>query len=183
MCKEEVKKKQKTEINRMESSKKHSYTRGFPIMDLPDFIIMDILSRLPIRTLLQSRCVCKTWFNLPLDPYFNNVRLATSPSINIVSPSLNGCSLVELQDRDCNYTRLRYRLLWFRKLQRQMAMSSSLKLEFLGSCNGLLCFSDYYHNNVSMLNPIMGEYVALPKPKTETKKREKFYDCGLWVWK
>ncbi|XP_059654427.1 F-box protein At3g07870-like [Cornus florida] len=138
-------------------------------MYLPDFIILDILSRLPIRTLLQSRCVCKTWFNLLLDPYFSSVRLATSPPfINIVFPSLNGFSLVELQDHVCNYTNQRHRPLWFRKLL--PAMSSIFRLNFLGSCNGLLCFSDHYHNNVNILNPISGEYVALPKPKTEKER-------------
>ncbi|XP_059658659.1 F-box protein At3g07870-like [Cornus florida] len=154
-------------------------------MDLPSFIIVAILSRLPIRTLLQCRCI------------FNNVRLARSAFINIVFRVHNGFYLLELgHDHDCNYTHQPHGPMWFKnplKLghdskyahqpmwlphanaiepHRPMCFRMTFyiphrELELVGSCNGLLCFSDYYQtiDRVYIVNPIFGEYVALPKPE------------------
>ncbi|XP_059654425.1 F-box protein At3g07870-like [Cornus florida] len=128
-------------------------------MDLPDSIIMDISFRLPIRTLLQS-----------------SVRLATSPFIDIVCPSRNGFSLVELQDHVRNYdTHLRHGPLWFGKLQ--PAKSSDLKLGLLGSCNGLLCLSDYYFLPCKHTQPNSGR-ICCPS-KTQNRQRERFVAYGF----
>ncbi|KAL6204269.1 hypothetical protein ACLB2K_021537 [Fragaria x ananassa] len=40
-----------------------------PVLDL-DAVIFDILSRLPPKSLLRFRCVCKAWRTLISDPYF-----------------------------------------------------------------------------------------------------------------
>ncbi|KAK1567325.1 hypothetical protein Q3G72_010888 [Acer saccharum] len=47
--------------------------------ELPLPILIDILSRLPVKTILQCKCVCRTWFNLLSDPYFAQMCLARAP--------------------------------------------------------------------------------------------------------
>uniref|UniRef100_A0A7N2L6A9 F-box domain-containing protein n=1 Tax=Quercus lobata TaxID=97700 RepID=A0A7N2L6A9_QUELO len=49
------------------------------IPELPCIILMDILSRLPITSILQYKCVCKTWFNIISDPYFAKLHFARAP--------------------------------------------------------------------------------------------------------
>ncbi|KAM3198794.1 hypothetical protein P3L10_034459 [Capsicum annuum] len=39
-------------------------------MDLQEEIIMDILSRLPVQSLLRFKCVSKFWMTLISQPYF-----------------------------------------------------------------------------------------------------------------
>ncbi|XP_059658897.1 F-box protein At3g07870-like [Cornus florida] len=137
----------------------------FPMMDLPSPTIVDILSRLPTRTLLNCWCVCKTWFNLLLDPYFNSFRLAKMPYTSIIMLSRVGCGfesfdLIELAHQT-NYIDQR---MCFRHTK-----TSYPELELIGCCNGLLCFSNGYPNDSFYIsNPILGEYVALPKPKPQT---------------
>ncbi|XP_030934680.1 F-box/kelch-repeat protein At3g23880-like isoform X2 [Quercus lobata] len=38
--------------------------------DLPDEIVLDILSKLPVKSLLRFRCVCKPWYSYIANPSF-----------------------------------------------------------------------------------------------------------------
>ncbi|XP_043721159.1 F-box protein CPR1-like [Telopea speciosissima] len=51
-------------------------------MNLPEDIILDILSRLPVKSLLRFRSVCKPWCALITDPYFVQMHLSRSLAIN-----------------------------------------------------------------------------------------------------
>ncbi|CAH1444704.1 unnamed protein product [Lactuca virosa] len=49
--------------------------------DLPGHVIVDILSRLPVKTIIHCKCVCKKWLDLVSDSYFANLHLsARSPA-------------------------------------------------------------------------------------------------------
>ncbi|XP_059632200.1 F-box protein CPR1-like [Cornus florida] len=45
---------------------------------LPDDILFDILSRLPVQNLMQYRCVCKSWQSMISDPQFIKTHLHRS---------------------------------------------------------------------------------------------------------
>ena len=38
--------------------------------DLPDEIVLDIFARLPVKSLLRFRCVCKPWYSSIANPRF-----------------------------------------------------------------------------------------------------------------
>uniref|UniRef100_A0A2K2CB00 F-box domain-containing protein n=1 Tax=Populus trichocarpa TaxID=3694 RepID=A0A2K2CB00_POPTR len=42
-------------------------------------VMIDILSRFPLKTILSFRCVCKTWLRLISDKDFANPHLSRSP--------------------------------------------------------------------------------------------------------
>ncbi|KAK3034054.1 hypothetical protein RJ639_034279 [Escallonia herrerae] len=48
--------------------------------DLPSCLVTDILSRLPVKTLVQSTCVNKSWYTLITDPSFISTHIARSVS-------------------------------------------------------------------------------------------------------
>ncbi|KAI9114984.1 hypothetical protein K1719_013997 [Acacia pycnantha] len=110
---------------------------------LPPELIENILSRLPVRFLLQLRCVCKSWKSLISDPQFAQLHLrmaATDPNFthhNIVFCSLGrkrtvkSCPVASIRDGlAINAVKLAYPL------------KKSNRYDFIvGSCNGLLCFS------------------------------------------
>ncbi|XP_058739789.1 F-box/kelch-repeat protein At3g23880-like [Vicia villosa] len=64
---------------------------------LPDDIIARILSFLPVRSLLQLRCVCKSWKTLISQPTFIKLHLhqsAKTPQIALISNSFNGFKIM-----------------------------------------------------------------------------------------
>ncbi|XP_042515312.1 F-box protein CPR1-like [Macadamia integrifolia] len=50
--------------------------------NLPEDLIIDILSRLPVKSLLRFRCVSKPWCTLITDPSFIKMHLNRSLAIN-----------------------------------------------------------------------------------------------------
>ncbi|XP_039683334.1 F-box/kelch-repeat protein At5g15710 isoform X2 [Medicago truncatula] len=113
-----------------------------PSETLPDEVMAEILSRLPVRSLMQIKCVCKSWNTIISDPKFIKMHLnrsARNPNFSVVSyetPSFDdddhrfvpfpAGSLLDnphitfpkdpyylLHDKDCR--------------------------EVIGSCNGLVC--------------------------------------------
>ncbi|KAL4637558.1 hypothetical protein ACB092_03G085700 [Castanea dentata] len=49
---------------------------------------MEILLRLPIKSLVRVRYVCKTWYNIISDPYFTRMHLARAPTASLVIQTL-----------------------------------------------------------------------------------------------
>lgn len=54
------------------------------IEDLPEIIMVAIISRLPVKTILHCKRVCKKWRNLVLDSSFANIHLSRSPACNMI---------------------------------------------------------------------------------------------------
>ncbi|GKB34692.1 F-box associated domain containing protein [Tanacetum coccineum] len=50
------------------------------IEDLPPNVTADVLSRLPVKTIIHCKCVCKNWRQLVSDSYFVNLHLSRSPA-------------------------------------------------------------------------------------------------------
>ncbi|XP_059650707.1 F-box protein At3g07870-like [Cornus florida] len=130
---------------------------------LPSPIIVDILSRLPTSSLLKCKCICKNWQYLIMHYlYFRKIRLARADILDDIVIQVNGSRsrklfyLLELGE-DSNYV---HRTHWPMRFK----IKSNKKL--MDSCNGLFCLWDDDRDTVHISNPILGEFVALPKPKT-----------------
>ncbi|KAL7244348.1 hypothetical protein ACSBR1_016565 [Camellia fascicularis] len=98
--------------------------------NFPMDLIVDILSRLPVKPLVRFRCVSKPWCALIDDPDF--IKLHLNRSINTKSHLnliLNYCSLSSVNfDSLDNATKLKSPLKW-----------TDFGIEVLGSCNALIC--------------------------------------------
>ncbi|PNY16133.1 F-box family protein [Trifolium pratense] len=55
---------------------------GTSFADLPFPIITDILVRLPIKSVLICKSVCKTWNAMISDPHFPNLYFELSPELS-----------------------------------------------------------------------------------------------------
>ncbi|PWA39193.1 F-box associated domain, type 1 [Artemisia annua] len=49
----------------------------------------DILSRLPVKSIITCKCICKKWKNLVLDSYFVNLHMSRSPECLLIYQSNN----------------------------------------------------------------------------------------------
>lgn len=121
--------------------------------DLPLPILVDIFSRLPIKTILQIKCVCKSWHSLCSDPYFAKIHLARAPfSIMILEKF---CKRI--------YTNSLVPLFTLNQGDKE-------RLSLLSSCNGLICLHEFSYKKdvISVWNPILGDHLVLPQPKRKS---------------
>ncbi|OIV95068.1 hypothetical protein TanjilG_10888 [Lupinus angustifolius] len=117
------------------ASRKHEAQLPF----LYDEIIFEILSWLPVKSLLQSRAVCKSWKSLISDPSFIKLHLQRSLKYAniIVKSKLYDDKYVFAQP--CTVASL------FEKPSTTVISAESAyrvnssKYRFAGSCNGLVC--------------------------------------------
>nr|XP_009601418.1 F-box/kelch-repeat protein At3g06240-like [Nicotiana tomentosiformis] len=124
------------------------------IMDLPTAIMVEILSRLPIKPIFHAKSVCKPsilelkagydYYSLP-----RNRHVMLSPKFHLPPPKPNIGGLYEPA------------------------------LEKIGSCNWFICMldGDKYDENHSIYisNPLLGEYFKVRLPKYEKRVRHVAY--------
>ncbi|XVE49924.1 hypothetical protein DITRI_Ditri01bG0120900 [Diplodiscus trichospermus] len=138
------------------------------ILKLPSQITVEILSRLPVKTIIQCKTVCKAWHNVLLDPCFPQIHLAKS-SVNLMLCRFSSYWLVEFE-KDFH--------------KRKMSRFSDENMPgtgvpyLVGTCNGLLCLSINYPEDVYVWNPVRNESVTLPVPNIKAGNRL----CSLSVF-
>ncbi len=119
---------------------------------LPEEVILEILSRLPVKPLLRFRCVSKPWLARIDTPEFIKLHLKQSLKTNTNrSLILRGGYLYSTD---------------FDSLDRAIELDHPLKTphlgtEILGSCNGLLCLYNG-EEDVVLWNPSTRKYKKLP---------------------
>lgn len=142
---------------------------------LPREISLDILSRLPITSVMQSRFVCRAWHTLSLDQNLVNLHLSQATKRNPFLifhcdyPIRNQLYFVEFSDRDDDKGIVR-------KINTPFSASMP-EFKVVGSCNGLLCLSDsLYNDSVYIYNPFTRDYIELPKSR---QYQEQEVVCGF----
>lgn len=136
-------------------------TRG--IETLPREIVFDILSKLPISSLVQFKYVCRAWRVLTQDPnlvdLYNSRTEEENPCLifHCDFPIRNLLYFVDFQaDRDDEKQAVK-------RIQTPFC-SSMPEFNVIGSCNGLLCLSDsLYNEGLYVYNPFTRDYRELPK--------------------
>ncbi|MED6208186.1 hypothetical protein PIB30_042774 [Stylosanthes scabra] len=110
--------------------------------DLPENVIMLILSWLPLKILMQFKCVCRSWKSLISSPMFAKLKYLTTPK------EANIILTIEHAEAPCSY----------RNITRAMPCSVPSLLNFppsavseysfwqimddyyvVGTCHGLVC--------------------------------------------
>ncbi|XP_043693194.1 F-box protein CPR1-like [Telopea speciosissima] len=127
-----------------------------PNKNLPEDLIADILSRLPVKSLLRFRCVSKPWCALITDPAFVkmhlNRSLATNSNLNLIL--INSSFNLYSVDLDA----------WEQQAAVKLHLplkSPNYKAKIVGSCNGLLCIS-YSDDDIFLWNPSTRRHQKLP---------------------
>lgn len=131
---------------------------------LPRDIVLDILSRLPITSVIQFRFVSRAWRLMSLDHLLFHLHLTRASKNNPCLifhcdyPIRNQLSFVELSDHgDKNEL--------VRKIQTPFS-SSMPEFNVVGSCNGLLCLSDSFYNDpLYVFNPFTRNNIQLPNSR------------------
>ncbi|KAL9991596.1 putative F-box domain-containing protein [Helianthus debilis subsp. tardiflorus] len=122
---------------------------------LPESVMLDVLSRLPVKAIIRFKCVYKNWRDLVSDPYFVRLHLSRSREALMI-------------DKYCVYTQ--GSLDWVEMMEHEdechlHTVKNLINLigpfRFVGSVNGLICcYRPYFF--VYILNPGLEEYMTLP---------------------
>ncbi|OWM67584.1 hypothetical protein CDL15_Pgr024669 [Punica granatum] len=129
-------------------------------------ILIDILSRLPVKSLIRFKCVSKRWHFLISDPRFamSHLRRSVEQSLNPDScrrvligtkplRSVNCDALIEDANAHTAITELEY-----------PSMVPEHRFRIVGSCNGLVCLL-FYHERLTVWNPSTRQSRDLPSPR------------------
>ncbi|KAF8414201.1 hypothetical protein HHK36_002201 [Tetracentron sinense] len=125
--------------------------------NLPQDVIMEILSRVPVKSLLRFRCVSKTWCSFVANPSFAKKHLNQATQNNNPSLIFSHCfNLYSIDYEESDVAAVKLDLPFTDFIDR---------VELSGSCNGLVCISDHSRNeDIYLCNPSNREYMKLPVP-------------------
>ncbi|KAL4600511.1 hypothetical protein ACB092_11G203800 [Castanea dentata] len=140
---------------------------------LPEEVVLEILHRLPVKSLIRFRCVSKSWNSLITSTAFINSHLTRSLSL----PS-NSSKLIVRHCVDKPYLE-HYKLIddnndSFDQIQNIEFPLTSRRIqhfELIGSANGL--FSLYEQECFILWNPSIRKFITLPKPCITVKTHGK----------
>lgn len=141
---------------------------------LPSELIVDILLKLPAKSLCRFKCVSKSWLALITNPRFAKAHLLTQSQSLSLRKRLIVCPFycypriipLHLIDHETVYDdklAVAIRLENCEKID-VFSPDTYAGLKVYGSCNGLvcLCFNTFHCSSFSLLNPSTKEYREIP---------------------
>ncbi|XP_050384656.1 F-box/kelch-repeat protein At3g23880-like [Argentina anserina] len=152
-------------------------------------VLIEILARLPVKTLMRFRCVCKTWKSLIADPHFvkkhikydaGSGRALTDADLRLIfsmkPPS--SMALADLKGLKGAGVGERFRddLVAVREVEFPVSLDfvKGDDIVNVGSCNGIMCIR--VRGDYVLWNPCTGEHNVLPKPSAACYSR--YYGFG-----
>nr|GME06247.1 F-box protein At5g49610 [Ipomoea batatas] len=137
----------------------------------PEEVVLRILARLPVKSLLRTKCVCKLWHKLICEKYFTRIYNEVSVKNPMVLFEANGSS---------SESKSKSSLICVDNLRGVSEISLDFikdRVKVRASCNGLLCCSSIPNKGVYYVcNPMTREYKCLPRSRERHMTR--FYPDG-----
>ncbi|PIA31556.1 hypothetical protein AQUCO_04900096v1 [Aquilegia coerulea] len=146
---------------------------------LPNDIVTNILSRLPVKSVLRFRCVCKFWYSLINNPYFIKMHLNQTIENNnntiLLRTHQSKLYSIELDDND-QAIEIDYPTIEIKDYPDKAIYDTRSCFNVAGSCNGLLCIWNI-DRDVFIWNPSTKEFKILPQ--TPNKLVQDYRDYSL----
>lgn len=126
--------------------------------NLYEEVVVEILLRLPVKSLVRFRCVSKRWLSLISDPRFEewHFKRASEHAQRVLFSSRNEVRSLDFNELFRDSTALKQLVVPFKQPNR--------RVRILGTCNGLVCVSLYNHKDFYLWNPSTAVYRKLPDP-------------------
>ncbi|KAJ9552146.1 hypothetical protein OSB04_016191 [Centaurea solstitialis] len=146
---------------------------------LPVELTIDILSRLPLKTVIHCKLVCNRWQNLVSDSSFVKLHLSRSPTGFIIHHNPIICVNSFMIDywiipmggnrRQVDHHHLQYHRLFSLDLNLAPILQNT-QMRQVGSVNGLICLCLYSleHDNTYICNRVTREYMILLTQRFQT---------------
>ncbi|KAL6289772.1 hypothetical protein ACE6H2_007282 [Prunus campanulata] len=125
--------------------------------DIPHEILLDIIAKLPVKSLLKFRCVCKSWHALISSPSFISAHLERTAM-------KSGCDYLLMYSDNLDCLSVFCPETYAKCLELDLPRHQSGSLFYIyGSCNGLLCISDTTMKITYLWNPSIRKFKRLTK--------------------
>ncbi|KAM7473160.1 hypothetical protein LguiB_020403 [Lonicera macranthoides] len=148
---------------------------------LPAELLTEILSRLPVKTLLLCTSVSKSWYSLITSPFFITTHQLNNR--NNPAPLLLLRYHSKMYDHSLRYCSLHYDIDTFEEfveLDLPHITKENRYIRIAGTCNGLVCLYDLNEYIVALWNPSLKKSIILPKPCAVRKSCD-FYHIGFGI--
>ncbi|PHT33427.1 hypothetical protein CQW23_25227 [Capsicum baccatum] len=153
------------------------------IMDLLRVIMVEVLARLPIKSIFRCKIVCKSWYHLlTSDPLFVKKYQKRSFSFPSILLWVNDSARFIVELKDENDSQSLYRNIELRPMI-HLPSHNKENLTLVGSCNGFMCLLNGWKNNVDnsvyISNPLLSEYFKVELPEWEKSFWNIVYGFGF----
>jgi F-box interacting protein len=149
--------------------------------ELPEDIIPDILKRLPVKSLVRFRCVCKSWHSLITTPNFINMHLHFNQSARTLIILARYCGTLLSLGPEQPSSPTNFNTIIINGFEEAVELAffdlvKSLPYYVKGHCNGLVCvvINDGGDGALVLWNPSIRQYKRLPLPTNFRSTREVF---------
>lgn len=134
-------------------------------------ILLNVLTRLPPKTICQCRCVCKTFLLVISSPEFVHLHLSRSPERLLLhhieshdwEPSFTILDLEDVHPDDNHHQILSDPLIQFQLREYCIPGTETELITVVGSINGLICLNESENDTVYVCNPTTRECITLAK--------------------
>ncbi|XP_050245421.1 F-box/kelch-repeat protein At3g23880-like isoform X1 [Quercus robur] len=147
--------------------------RSIPLSHrLPDDLVYDILTRLPVKSLIRFRCVSRSWYCTITDSDFITKHLDRA---NLLSNSHNGYLLCNPSIRNGQYSSCDYLCTFVCNTDRTLTEISRFEFPsnderfLVGFSNGIICLANYdeeFSHILYLWNPSIRKFKKLLAPPT-----------------
>ncbi|PON95523.1 F-box domain containing protein [Trema orientale] len=147
------------EHNRNRSQKKAHLSVSPGLGGLPSEVVFDILSRLPLTSLLQCKLVSQLYYSLVKYPWLTSMHLSRANDHNPFVVCFSDYPISKLYFVDLSSPEN----MFLARTPNFCFESTPPEFDIVGSCNGLLClYYRFNHDPLFIFNPFTREYRALP---------------------
>ncbi|KAK8558890.1 hypothetical protein V6N12_042182 [Hibiscus sabdariffa] len=129
---------------------------------MPVEVVLKILSKLPVKSVVKCKSICKSWNTFICDPSFISAHLHASLSSNtpflLIGSAKQGRETLSLHHDNDGFDKL--------KQLPFPPFGNVAEFPVVGSCNSLICVQlDYYGYDLDFVlwNPSIQKYISLPQ--------------------
>ncbi|KAF2295990.1 hypothetical protein GH714_035571 [Hevea brasiliensis] len=128
---------------------------------IPRDLIIEILTKLPVKSLLKFKSVCKSWYSIITDPQFVKLH-SKSPRLflHCLAIRFDGAAVEEYHSVD--YEAVVDKCVYYQAMVKFQFPLKEAWVSICGSCNGLI-FMMSVMNELFVWNPSTGDLKELPQ--------------------
>ncbi|KAL3526651.1 hypothetical protein ACH5RR_011307 [Cinchona calisaya] len=130
---------------------------------LPEDVLEEVLVRLPVKSLLQFRCVCKAWCALIKSPLFIHMHLSRPRNKHVMLNRFikdESKSVISYHSHDDKESLRAVKVPYLLETPPFDLRQQFQHAQLLGPCNGIICLTDFC--DIYLCNPATHESKKLP---------------------
>ncbi|XP_050209717.1 F-box/kelch-repeat protein At3g06240-like [Mercurialis annua] len=127
---------------------------------LHEEVVVEILKRLPVKSVLKFKCVCRSWYALITNPNFISLHLAHAAESNTTFSLVMKYKQLDSKKPEFVLHSDNDSFSEYRQLDLHSFNECGNDVWIVGSCDGLICLCDTKFKRLIVWNPAIGEFIT-----------------------